>query len=197
VTKLSRRARRYYRSHTGMRWQPRGRVGAAAAAVLGAVVAVAAFTHAAPVLHGGTTTTVTTRPGPLPDGHSYTPASWARALLTANGDHVTACNTAAITAWERAEGGHWAGQATYNPLNTTRTEPGSRAVINTNPGSPAGPWVQAYTSWRSGLAATIATLNNGRYPAILSALAAGNDAQAVASAVSASPWGTAPFSASC
>ena len=60
---------------------------------------------------------------------------------------------------------------------------------------PAG--VQAYPSWRSGFAATLATLGNGHYPAILSALSAGTSARAVADAVAASPWGTAYFQANC
>jgi hypothetical protein len=57
--------------------------------------------------------------------------------------------------------------------------------------------VQAYTSWADGFRATLTTLGNGRYGPILSALSAGDSAQAVAVAVAASPWGTGPFQASC
>ena len=57
--------------------------------------------------------------------------------------------------------------------------------------------VQAYPSWRSGFTATLATLGNGRYGPVLSALSAGTSARAVADAVAASPWGTAWFQADC
>ena len=60
-----------------------------------------------------------------------------------------------------------------------------------------GPGVRAYNSWRTGFTATLATLGNGNYGPVVSALAAGTGAQAVASAVAASPWGTAPFTAAC
>ncbi len=129
----------------------------------------------------------------LPGGSGYTQASWAAALLKAGGWRSTGCNLGAVEAWETAEGGNWANNAAFNPLNTTQTEPGSRAVNVVGPGQ----GVQAYTSWRQGFAATITTLGNGHYGAILSALAAGNDAQAVAGAIAASPWGTKPFQASC
>jgi hypothetical protein len=131
---------------------------------------------------------VTTR-AVIPDGSAYTPASWAAALLSAGGWPRTACNLGAITSWERAEGGNWANAARFNPLNTTQPEPGSW------PMNSAG--VQAYPSWQSGFAATLATLGNGHYPAILSALSAGTSAQAVAGAVAASPWGTGAFPATC
>jgi hypothetical protein len=113
-------------------------------------------------------------------------AAWARSLLAAGGWPSTGCNVGAITAWERAEGStaSW-----HNPLDTTLREPGSRSVNSVG--------VQAYPSWQEGLAATIATLRGGPYGPILAALAAGNDARAVASAVAASPWGTEPFMAAC
>jgi hypothetical protein len=125
----------------------------------------------------------------VPAGSSYTAASWAAALLTAAGWPRTACNLSAVTAWEQAEGGNWANSARFNPLNTTQPEPGSYPVNSVG--------VQAYPSWRSGFAATLATLGNGHYPAILSALSGGTSAQAVADAVAASPWGTARFQANC
>ena len=125
----------------------------------------------------------------VPGGSAYTPSSWAAALLTAGGWPRTSCNLAAVTAWERAEGGHWANSARYNPLDTTQPESGS------HPMNSAG--VQAYPSWGAGLRATLATLGNGSYPAVLSALSAGNSASAAASAAAASPWGTGPFTASC
>lgn len=115
----------------------------------------------------------------------YTPTSWAQALLGDLGDAATAADVQAITAWERAEGGHWSNSARFNPLNTTEREPGSW------PMNPVG--VQAYPNWAEGFAATLATLRNGRYGGILAALAAGNCAPCVADAVGASPWGTGRF----
>jgi hypothetical protein len=125
----------------------------------------------------------------IPAGTAYTPRSWAVALLGAGGWPRTACNIGAITAWEQAEGGNWANAARFNPLDTTEPEPGSWSMNS------AG--VQAYPSWQSGFTATLATLGNGRYGAILSALAAGTSARAVAGAAAGSPWGTGAFPASC
>jgi hypothetical protein len=116
---------------------------------------------------------------------STTPTTWAQALLGALGDPATSENVRAITSWERAEGGHWSNSARFNPLNTTQKEPGSAAMNSVG--------VQAYTSWDQGLAATVATLRNGRYGGILAALAAANCAPCVAAAVGASPWGTGRF----
>lgn len=54
--------------------------------------------------------------------------------------------------------------------------------------------IKAYTSCAEGFTATVATLHNGLYGAILAVLQNGNDAVAVATAVAASPWGTGTFS---
>ena len=168
------------------RWLRRGNHKAAAAVALaGLALVILAGHHSAPAPDRATAATAAAAPG----GSAYTPASWARALLRSLGDPRTACNLGAVTAWEAAEGGNWADAAQDNPLNTTMPEPGSRAV------NPAG--VQAYPSWREGFTATLDTLRNGLYGAILAALAAGNSAQAVADAVAASPWGTRPFDAEC
>jgi len=115
----------------------------------------------------------------------YTPFTWAQALLQRLGMPVTSSNLAALTAWEMAEGGHWHNSAHYNPLNTTQSEPGATSMNSVG--------VKAYVSWDQGFAATITTLHNGRYQAILAALRKGDDAQAVAAAVAASPWGTGAF----
>jgi len=53
--------------------------------------------------------------------------------------------------------------------------------------------VKAYSSWAVGLRATVITLHNGYYDEILAALRRGDDAQAAADAVAASPWGTGSF----
>lgn len=122
-------------------------------------------------------------------GDSYTPSSWARAVLRAEGDPRSPCNMGAMLAWEGAEGGHWNNSAAYNPLNSTMPEPGSSTMNSVG--------VRVYTSWRQGLRATIDTLNNGNYGNILAALRSGDSAQAVADAVGNSPWGTGGFAAGC
>jgi hypothetical protein len=127
--------------------------------------------------------------GAVPAGGSYTVQTWAPAFLSAAGEPITACNERFVIAWENAEGGNWQNTAAYNPLNSTQTEPGSSAINS------AG--VQKYTSWQQGLQADAATLRNGRYAGILSALNAGNDAQQAANAAAGSPWGTGSFTASC
>jgi peptidoglycan hydrolase CwlO-like protein len=116
---------------------------------------------------------------------AYTQQTWARALLKNLGVPVTDANLTAIYSWEMAEGGHWYNTATFNPLNTTMSEPGATSMNSVG--------VKAYTSWEQGFAATISTLFNGYYAGILAALEKGDDAQAVANAVAASPWGTGSF----
>ena len=118
-------------------------------------------------------------------GGKITQVTWAQAFLKSLGMPITADNVAAVVAWEMAEGGHWYNAASYNPLNTTQSMPGA-SVFNS-----VG--VKAYTSWAQGLKASVITLRNGYYGSILDALSRGNDAQAVANAVAASPWGTGSF----
>jgi hypothetical protein len=175
--------RRYRRRLTG------GQVAAIAAAVV-LLSGAAAGTRTAPAAHGHAT-------GAVAVG-GYTQTSWARALLRAGGFRRTPCNVAAVVAWENAEGGHWANAALHNPLNDARPAPGSWLMPGPNPAH-----VRAYPTWRTGLRATLLTLNGPDYGAIRAALANGNDAQAVADAV-ATPnprtgirWGTEPFSARC
>jgi peptidoglycan hydrolase CwlO-like protein len=123
---------------------------------------------------------------PVPLSNSYTPLTWAKALLEQLGMPLTSSNVAAVTAWELAEGGHWHNTAHYNPLDTTMPEPGATSMNSVG--------VKAYVSWAQGFTATIATLRNGYYGQILAALRAGDNAYAVADAVAASPWGTGNFS---
>lgn len=159
--------------------------GAWTALGVGVVLAAAAHGASKPV-HAHTT--AASIPVPASSGR-YSPASWAHSLLTAAKLPVTGCNLGAIEAWESAEGGAWENGATANPLDTTMPEPGSQPVNSVG--------VQSYRSWREGLDATVATLRNGDYPAILSALGNGGSAQRVADAVASSPWGTSAFEASC
>ena len=115
-----------------------------------------------------------------------TRSGWARALLAADSLPVTSCNLNAVLEWEAREGGGFGNQAAYNPLNV-------------NPGPGAGwPGYNATGAWAfpdaaSGLRYTVATLNNGYYGGILSALRAGNSAQAVCDAIMASPWAASRY----
>jgi hypothetical protein len=114
-----------------------------------------------------------------------TQLSWAQAFLKRLDMRLTVDNAAAVVAWEMAEGGHWYNDAHYNPLNTTQRMPGA-TIFNSH-------GVKAYRSWGQGMEATVITINNGFYDRILAALRAGDDGQAVAVAVAASPWGTGTF----
>jgi peptidoglycan hydrolase CwlO-like protein len=118
-------------------------------------------------------------------GGKITQVTWAQAFLKSLGVPLTADNVVAIVAWEMAEGGHWYNTAHYNPLNTTQSMPGATVFNSVG--------VKAYTSWAQGLKASVITIRNGYYGSILDALRRGNDAQAVADAVAASPWGTGSF----
>lgn len=120
---------------------------------------------------------------------SWTPSSWAKALLRRAGEPVNGCTVGAITGWEGAEGDWPAGNARWhNLLNTTLRKPGSHSVNTVG--------VQSYTTWSQGLEATAETLREPQYQSVRAALAAG-DPQAVADAVAASPWGTGPFKGTC
>jgi hypothetical protein len=84
--------------------------------------------------------------------------------------------------WEQAEGGHWHNSARFNPLNTTLPMPGAG-----NTGTQGN--IKSYRSPRQGVRATVRTLRNGNYGAIIQALKAG-DPSRVAAAIDSSPWGT-------
>jgi hypothetical protein len=90
---------------------------------------------------------------------------------------VTAENLRFLSAWQKAEGG-----SADNPFNTTQNEPGA-TIFNSD-------GVKRYPSVDEGLQATAKTLVNGDYQPILDALKKGNNAMAVAEAVSKTPWGT-------
>src|SRR5262245_48522793 len=110
--------------------------------------------------------------------------NWQAQILQAPGINapLTRQNFDALNAWQRAEGG----TALNNPVNTTLSTPGATSYNNLG----GGTGVQNYQTPQAGIQATINTLTNGNYGGVLSALRAGNNAQAVASAVGASPWGT-------
>jgi hypothetical protein len=93
---------------------------------------------------------------------------WSQ-VLTDMGAPVTTSNIQALSAWSEREGGGGA----YNPLNTTRPEPGSTGLK----GNPDG--VQNYTSITQGAQATADSIRNGRYPSILAAFMTGSAFEAL------------------
>jgi len=170
----------------------------AAAAVSGVVLAAVTGPPAHGHRHGDIASLLSSISHVIPAGGSYTPASWARAVLRAEGAPRTGCNMGAMLAWEGAEGGHWENDASFNPLNTTYDGPGGSWLYNGRiTATINGDQVRAYNSWHTGLVATVRTLNLPAYAGIRAALAAGDSAQAVADAEAGTPWGTGPFTASC
>lgn len=106
-------------------------------------------------------------------------AGWQAQILRGLGEPVTPANVKFMNAWAQAEGG----SAANNPFNTTQGGPG--AIGNYN-----SVGVKNYASPQAGIRATIATLKNGRYGAILKAMGRGNSAMADAQAEATTPWGT-------
>lgn len=80
---------------------------------------------------------------------------------------VSPATIRALTTWQRMEGGSTNNPDSFNFLNTTQHAPGSHGTGNVD-------GVQAYNSFQQGLNATIQTLQNGRYPAIVHAIVTGN-----------------------
>ena len=110
---------------------------------------------------------------------SFNSATWAQDFLKAAGLPVTSQNIANVNAWENAEGtfGH-----INNPLDTTQSAPGAHSINS------AG--VKDYTSLTQGLSATVSTLFNGYYTAIINALKGSVSTSAFEKAVGSTPWGT-------
>jgi hypothetical protein len=139
-----------------------------------------------------------------------TPVSWAEALLAGLGAPVNATNVGTITGWEGAEGGAGpqfgvAGNVTnYNPLNVSLTtgpkgygyDPGTG---NYYPGSSPTPGnsppIASFSSWATGLQATVDRLKEPFASGILKDLQNSDPTGTTASAVVASHWGTGMFSA--
>lgn len=92
--------------------------------------------------------------------------TWAARILSGLQTTPAASTLNAVVAWIAFEHGwHWTG-AGNNPLNTTQDMPGSTAINAVG--------VKAYPDEGTGLTATLDTLNNGRYGAIIDALRAGD-----------------------
>jgi hypothetical protein len=171
------RARRRYRKSSGR--------DKAAGLAVGAVLILAGTAKTATAAHHGTH--AVTAAVIIPGGGSLgTPAGWAHALLAADSLPQTSCNLSAVREWEAREGGGFGNQAAYNPLN-----------VNPGPGagwpgwSADGAW--AFPDAADGLRYTVATLNNGYYGGIISALRAGDSAQRVCDAIMASPWAASRY----
>lgn len=85
-------------------------------------------------------------------------SDWAAGVLADIGAPIDATNADTLWAWSNAESGtdvmRW-----NNPLNTTYFLPGSTNMNSVG--------VKSYATEQDGVAATVATLNNGRYPVIL------------------------------
>lgn len=104
---------------------------------------------------------------------------WSVALLDALGAPVTKENLRALSAWIGAEANT---ARAHNPLATTMGAPGAVALNDHG--------VKGYPDALTGIDATVRTLRNGSYDAVLLALAVGDSAERVVHAVAASPWGT-------
>lgn len=107
-----------------------------------------------------------------------TRAEYAREILHEAGLPENLNNHVALVAWMQAEGS----KARYNPLATTRPEPGA-TDFNTS-------HVKNYVSLAQGVKATVDTLHNGKYEAILHQLRTVQPATATLTAVVHSQWGT-------
>jgi hypothetical protein len=105
-------------------------------------------------------------------------AAWALDFLGRLGMPKTRENVRVIVAWQLAEGT----EAAFNPLATTRDHPGATDFNSVG--------VKNYPDYEAGMQENIEALHNGLYDNILAALAQGNDANAVASAIENSRWGT-------
>jgi hypothetical protein len=144
------------------------------------------FADALSQAQGATGTTGTTATDPSVPTTSGTlnragvdSVGWARDFLSKLGMPITSENVKAVSAWEQAEGT----KASFNPLATTQSGFSGETRFNS-----VG--VKNYAAYQDGIDANVHALTNGRYPNILAALQAGNDATAVAQAIKDSPWGT-------
>ena len=115
---------------------------------------------------------------------------WRRRGLRSIGAPITRENLQFLQSWQRQEGGGTANSANFNPLNTTS---GRGSSINS-----VG--VKSFGSAQQGIAATRATLLNGRYGDIVAALRHGDPLHENVSAgletwVSGNPTGNASYAA--
>jgi hypothetical protein len=114
--------------------------------------------------------------GVLAEHAKNSPAFYAE-VLRGIGAPVTAQNLRVLDAWQRAEGS----TSSWNPFNSTQS---SRQAGETNYNSIG---VKNYPSEDAGIKATVATLKNGYYGPMITALK-NNNQEAFIAAVVASPW---------
>jgi hypothetical protein len=107
-------------------------------------------------------------------GESESQSAWITSFLSALGAPASAANTSSMTDWISHES-VWGSGAENNPLNTTEPGFGSTSTFNS-----AG--VRNYPTEADGISATVATLENGDYPDILSLLKSGAGLKSGASA---------------
>ncbi len=88
----------------------------------------------------------------------HLPVLWRFRLLRAIHARGSWQNRRLLGAWQRAEGG----KARYNPLNTTQPWPGATEYNAVH--------VRNYPNGAAGIAATAATLTNGRYNGVVRSL---------------------------
>lgn len=108
-------------------------------------------------------------------------SGWEGDVLRAIGAPASAANVAFLDTWQRYEGG----SAAFNPLNTTQSEPGATDYNSVG--------VKNYPSAAVGAKATAATLENGRYDAVVSALRTGNPQPSSEMESEIRTWGTGGF----
>lgn len=87
------------------------------------------------------------------------------AILKGLGGPSSAANESSLANWFKREEPTFPPPCQYNPMATTENEPGATTFNS------AG--VKNYLSWNQGIDATVKTLDNGRYPAIVAALQKG------------------------
>lgn len=110
-------------------------------------------------------------------------SQWAIDLIAALGNHQPTYETAMfVVAWQRGENT----AAQWNPLATTQPWANESCFNYDQEGRCL---VRNYASRDDGLAATVATLTNGRYPHILAGLQ-GNDPELALDDAELATWGT-------
>lgn len=100
------------------------------------------------------------------------PMDFTTSVLKNIGAPVTPKTTAALGAWQKAEGG-----PSDNPLNTTLGQ-----------GSAQGSAIKGYGSTQAGISATTRTLQNGLYAPVLQAFRRNESPGQIRAAIIASPW---------
>ena len=141
------------------------------------------FTFAPPPPPAATTTTTSSGAirGTAGDSTSVNPVSstdrdaYYGAVLTGVGVPNSPQNRALLSAWATQEGGAGGSKALYNPLNNTRKADGATAFTfyyDEKTGEYSS-FVKNYTSQEQGVKATVSTLSQSTYTAIVTAMRSG------------------------